>query len=59
MARCSTRGARTSEAPGVLRFDRALVLVIDTNPVLFRQAAKVITELLGSDLAASRTPPAW
>lgn len=36
----------------MLRFDRARVLVVDRVPALYRRAARVITQLLGSDPAA-------
>lgn len=41
-----------SEVPGVLRFDRARVLVVDLDPALYHRTAWVITQLLESDLAA-------
>lgn len=45
-------GAAASNVPGVLRFDRARVLLVDLDPALYRRAARVIAELLASDLAA-------
>lgn len=45
-------GAGVSEVPGVLRFDHARVSVVDRVPALYRRAARVVTELLESDLAA-------
>ena len=45
-------GTVASDVPGVLRFDRARVLLVDLDPALYRRAARVIAELLASDLAA-------